>query len=407
MTARPPARPHPALLLICLLTCAPPAPAGAAEVYRRGDASIDVGGRLHADFGAVDDRAGAIDRTDVELRRARLELGADWRRWAGRLQLEFSDLDDKDRPQILNAFVRRDGPVAVTVGQRRSVNSLEAQTSTNDTPLTERAGFINAFDITRQLGVTLDGAMGSDMAGDMGGGVRWQVSAQRAALEDAGDDANTTLAARLFGAWTAPSGRTLVAGLSLRGRDTAGGQRPFRYAQRPFSPVAGRLVDSGRIGARDLLVGAEVAWRKGAWAAQGEAALLAVDLAAPLPGQRDPLFAGGYAQISWSPTGDLPRLDTTRGRLRAPAIARPLNQGGPGAIDLVARADWLDLTDKGVFGGRQLAAQAGVSWRPVAQVRLVANVSRGWVRDGLASGLNDADGRNAFTTVAIRAQATY
>ena len=60
-----------------------------------------------------------------------------------------------------------------------------------------------------------------------------------------------------------------------------------------------------------------------------------------------------------------------------------------------------------MFGGRQLAAQAGVSWRPVAQVRLVANVSRGWVRQGLASGLNDADGTNAFTTVAIRAQATY
>ena len=58
------------------------------------------------------------------------------------------------------------------------------------------------------------------------------------------------------------------------------------------------------------------------------------------------------------------------------APSRPINAGGPGAIEVNARYDYLDLNDAGIVGGRQRTLGVSLVWAPISYVRLTANYGR-------------------------------
>lgn len=102
----------------------------------------------------------------------------------------------------------------------------------------------------------------------------------------------------------------------------------------------------------------------------------------------DPSFWGGYAEVGYFLTGE------TRGyknfKWDRTKVLNPVSKDGYGAFQVVARYDYLDLTDTvgsgatavTVNGGRQTAYQAGLIWIPIDYVRFSLNFSRVEVKGG-------------------------
>ena len=93
------------------------------------------------------------------------------------------------------------------------------------------------------------------------------------------------------------------------------------------------------------------------------------------PGLADPTFFGGYAEVGYVLTRGDARIykDGAFDRL---APSRPINAGGPGAIEVNARYDYLDLNDAGIVGGKQQTFGVSLVWAPISYVRLTANYGR-------------------------------
>jgi phosphate-selective porin OprO/OprP len=81
-------------------------------------------------------------------------------------------------------------------------------------------------------------------------------------------------------------------------------------------------------------------------------------------------------------------------------VLKPFNQGGWGAIQINARADYLDLSDRVdssatvsppfyVNGGKQLALQASLIWNPTDYVRFMAQYAHINVTGGPRNSLSD------------------
>jgi phosphate-selective porin OprO and OprP len=68
-------------------------------------------------------------------------------------------------------------------------------------------------------------------------------------------------------------------------------------------------------------------------------------------------------------------------------VERPLQDGGPGAWEVAARADFIDLNDQGIDGGKQVSYIAGVNW--------YANNYMRFMLDGAITQVLDAEGSDA------------
>ena len=70
------------------------------------------------------------------------------------------------------------------------------------------------------------------------------------------------------------------------------------------------------------------------------------------------------------------------------APSRPINAGGPGAIEINARYDYLDLNDAGIIGGRQRTLGVSLVWAPISYVRITANYGRLMFDDAVIAAAN-------------------
>jgi phosphate-selective porin OprO/OprP len=68
-------------------------------------------------------------------------------------------------------------------------------------------------------------------------------------------------------------------------------------------------------------------------------------------------------------------------------VERPLQDGGSGAWELAARADYIDLNNEGVKGGEQISYIGGLNWYPNNFVRFML--------DGAVTQVFDADDSQA------------
>ena len=209
------------------------------------------------------------------------------------------------------------------VGNFKTPNTFEDETSDRFVDTMERAAFINAWDIERQIGFMT--AYYSDHLNLSAGifGERFPSTADAPLFPGFTGDEDVTFAAR---AGWAPINRetngvlqVLHIGGSYRLREAGDDQPYFQYgpnARGADLHMANAPINTGRIGEEDRFWGLEAAGLWGPFAIQGEYARLNVDLPGgslirsnnsvgtpqaqnPFIGVPDPEYTGWYIEGSW------------------------------------------------------------------------------------------------------------
>ncbi|MEE9588852.1 MAG: porin, partial [Hyphomicrobiaceae bacterium] len=184
-------------------------------------------------------------------------------------------------------------------------------------------------------------------------------------------------------------------GGSMRHRDN-GSQLPlYRYRQRAADfHLTDRFVDTGFIGEADTFWGAEFAWVWGPFSIQGEYARNQVDVPVSIA-TAHPTYDGWYVDASWYLTGEM--RDYNKGVFSRPKVKRPVNEGGPGAWQIAARYDVIDLSNQaaaiaagGVVScaecGEQKTWILGVNWWLNDYTRLTFNYAQSDISGGVNNG---------------------
>ena len=123
-----------------------------------GKFSFKVRGRLETDYNHVNQDTPITSFPDVsatELRRARLGIeGVVFFDWKYVLEVDFANdsVRAKDAYLQYQGFKIADDPLILRVGNFKTPNTFEDETSDRFVDTMERAAFINAWDIERQIG---------------------------------------------------------------------------------------------------------------------------------------------------------------------------------------------------------------------------------------------------------------
>ena len=117
-------------------------------------------------------------------------------------------------------------------------------------------------------------------------------------------------------------------------------------------------------------------------------------------GGSTPTFAGWSVEAAYCLTGEVRPYDTAFGVFGGLTPDADFLDGGPGAIELVARVDALDLSDGSVDGGSLANYSLGANWVWNPNVKLQGN----WVLNRLT---RDAADDAPTHIVALRMQFSY
>ena len=164
-------------------------------------------------------------------------------------------------------------------------------------------------------------------------------------------------------------------GINLRIRDVQDGAL-LRYATRPAATNFGpRVLDSGAIASQDMVFGFEGGVVRGSLVVTAEHNMLWADTPAGSIS-----LQGSYIEAGYFLTGESRRYRASTGVLSQVRPIRSVQEGGLGAIAVVARYDRLDQSNPllGTNAGRVNAFSFGVSWVPIEHVtfRVAASESR-------------------------------
>lgn len=354
---------------------------GAPEVKTADGWSFKPRGRVQLDIAGVDAPAGVTGvrgGTATEFRR--VYLGVDGKipgGFAYRVEADMAN-GEVELTDVYLSYGK--GPLTVTAGQVKPFNGLDDMTSDLFTSFMERAAFVQAFGFERRVGLSaqykgkallLQGGVFGDNAADL-----------TDSNHSLGLDGRAVFMPKLGDA-------QLHLGGSVHWRDPNDPAALGRYRARPFAHTTDvRLVDTGLLDvASELGTGAEVAVLAGPFHAAGEAYWHRVRRI----GGTTPTFFGGYAELGMVLTpGDARGYkDGAFDRLKP---SRPITAGGPGAFEINARYDHLDLNSAGIRGGRQQAALIGLVWVPIEYIRITANYGKLWIDDArIATATGDRD----------------
>lgn len=357
--------------------------------------SFEPFGRLMIDAGSVD-APDAINDPGLgfanEVRRARIGVkgdipgGFDYK-----IELEFAD----NEVEITDATLGYDaGAAKLTVGQHNNFQSLEELTSSRFTSFMERAAFTDAFGFQRRVGVSAEFNPGTLLV--QGGVFTDNIDNLSASNNSWGADGRVVFAPKL--------GNTqLHLGGSVHWRDFNDGQSSVRYRQRPqvhFTDT--RFVDTRSIAATgEFGYGLEFAAINGPFHATGETYW---QKASRTAGAADPTFFGGYAEVGYFLTGGDSRT-YKGGKFDRIKPKNPVGNGGFGAVQVVARYDYLDLNDAGITGGMQNTYGLSLVWTPTDYTRFMLNYLHNEYDDAaIAAGLTRSYNVDTF---GVRAQLDF
>jgi phosphate-selective porin OprO/OprP len=383
---------------------------GPSPTFRSKDGRFEthLRGRLFVDGGYLDDEDGFYSNDNAtELRAARIGVeGIAWRDWEYRLEVDFANSE----VDITDAFIQYNGapiePAFIRVGQFKTPNSLEEQTSSRFITFMERAAFTDAFDFDRRIG------LGSGVGGD-----NWAVTAglfgQNAA--DVANNEGFAAAGRGHYAFLEPLGANSVIHLggSWRFRDLKNDvdDDSARYRQRPFFHFTDtRSVDTGTLAdaENDVFAGPEAALVLGPFSLQAEAGHTWLQRDGDAS-DADGLW-GGYLSASYFLTGESRNYDAEEGVFGRVRVNDPVFEGGPGAWEIGARFDYIDLNDDGadVRGGEQYSVIAGANWYANNHIRFMLDYALTNVFDASDSPGAAVDGsENLIQGIGLRAQVDF
>jgi len=375
---------------------------GAPELSSKdGNFKMKVRGRIQTDYNAINqDRAitGSPSVSALELRRARLGVqGTVWGDVNYILEADFAN----DSVSMKDAYFKYTGwgkHFAVQIGNFKTFNSLEHLTSSNYIEFLERASFVEAFGLDRQLGI---GALLSDKHYTVSAGLFgpttgneeiWfrdvKTGSARATFAPINEDGHVL---HFGGSWRYRAGAT-----ENRSNVAVANDQFFRYRARGADlHLANRFIATPQIFDRDTFWGLEAAYVHGPWSIQGEYTQLHGDVS-PLFNGPDSTYRGWYVEGSWFLTGETrPYKNGAFDRVK---VLNPVFEGGHGAWQLAARYDVLNLGDNATLiptctmCGEQKTWQLGVNWYLNDNARLMFNYNQSDIGGGNIAGSNRNDG---------------
>lgn len=353
-----------------------------------GNFEMNLRGRVIVDSAFVNDSDNNDNIKATEFRAARLGIeGKAWNNIKYKFAADFAGND----VAVTDAYLQWKGTAKVTIGQFKTPNSLEEQTSGRYTTFMERASFTDAFGLARQIGISA--ALGGE-------NYTLTVGVFRGDNGTVAEDEGLTFAAR---ATYSPviAGAQWHFGASFRRRDLGDDQVDIRYRQRPHAHLANRFINTGNIANKDTFYGVEAASIFGPLSFQAEWAITKATLSSPTVGQGDPTFSGGYIEASYFFTGEKRAYNPAKGTFGRIKLT------GANAFQVAARFDRIDLTDEGIFGGEQDTFVLGASLWLNRYTRFSANYSHSRISEAFAVSANGADGANKVNTIGLRAQVDW
>ncbi|PCI51696.1 MAG: hypothetical protein COB49_01175 [Alphaproteobacteria bacterium] len=360
-----------------------------------GRFKMNLRGRLFMDSAWINDANNNENTKATEFRTARLGIeGIAWTDVKYKFEIDFAG----DIATVKDAYLQWSGPVKVKIGQFKTPNSLEEQTSSRYITFMERASFTDAFGLARQMGVGV-GYSGDDYTVNVG--------IFRGANATKSEDEGYALAGRVT--YGPKFGNTqLHFGTSFRYQKPGADQSLIRYRQRPHAHLAAnRYVATDRISESDTFLGLEMAAVMNSLSVQAEWATVKANLANPATGQNDPTFSGGYIEASYILTGEKRSYKAKKGSFQRIKVNNPVFSGGMGAWQLAVRYDRIDLSDEGIFGGEQDTFIVGVNWWLNRHTRFMVNYSNSQIKNARDVSLNDINGENSVNALGIRAQVDW
>jgi phosphate-selective porin OprO and OprP len=253
--------------------------------------------------------------------------------------------------------------VALSVGYFKPPITLDELTSSNETVFLERSAYASTFAPGRRVGVAA-----------RAWGEQWGVSGGLF-----GETEDSDLDTEREEAWLAAargyvdllSGEpALHLGVSAYHTELPARGPGVWLRVRPETGRAPRLLDTGAFIAEEgTFVGFEFGYGSGPLTIQAEAG--GIDYAGAISG---PDFSGWSAQAAWRWTGEARPYDIESGVFGRIRPARPLGQGGLGALETGLRVTHLDLADETVDGGEMTTYGLVVNWLPITRLRLSANL---------------------------------
>lgn len=380
---------------------------GAPELSSRdGKFKMKVRGRLQTDYDAINQNTGITGQPNVsaaEIRRARLGVeGLLFGDVEYKFEVDFAD----DTTAIKDAYMEYVGlmeGLGIRVGHFKTFNSLEHMTSSRFITFMERAAFIDAFELDRQIGggaiyadhhFTASAGIYGPTAGDDS---TWLNDVKTGAARVTWAPINTDdhygkhAVVHFGGSW-----RTRHGSQDLRGNPVPANDQFFRYRARGADlHLADRFIATPQIFDQDTFWGLEGAVVWGPWSLQGEYAQLHPDLAPGFIGN-DPTYIGWYLEGSWYVTGE--SRTYKEGEFGRPKVKRPVSSGGPGAWQLAAKYDVLDLSSEATtiptcaLCGNQNTWLLGVNWWLNDYTRVTFNLNQSTITGGFLNGANADDG---------------
>jgi phosphate-selective porin OprO/OprP len=206
-----------------------------------GKFKMKVRGRVEADYTKADQDTRITSFPDVsatELRRARLGIeGVLWYDWKYIFEVDFANdvTRVKDAYLEYQGFKIADNPLSFRAGNFKTFNTFEEEESANYLDTLERAAFINAWDIDRQIGI---GTMYYAQHFDWPGHFRRTPSWFKAALfsfTEIGFDLRHALLCQSTAKSMVP--QVLHFGASVRNRE-AGNDQPFSNIGNAPAPIS-------------------------------------------------------------------------------------------------------------------------------------------------------------------------
>ena len=344
------------------------------------DATIKVGGRLMLDYTIADFEDTDFKINNSEVRRARLFASGTYGD-SIKYKMEFNK-STGDAIELTDAFIQfvpKNSKFKVKVGQFKTHNSLEEETSSRHISTLERGAYTDAFGLNRRIGVSVN-TSGDNYGFDLG------VFGTNVEAEN-GDEEGYALAGRGYFNPVKADDTIVHLGGSWRYRSQGDSEGEIRYRQRPYTHVASsRIIDTGRFADSDsFYAGEALVMKDNMWAA-GEYSFLGANGSED---NEDADFSGGYAEVGYVIGG---RKTYKGGKFNRIKVDNPLGEGGYGAVALVARYDTLDLED-GPYLGQLDTIVVGADWWPTKQTRLGLNFFNVEAEDGIAESGSGVLGR--------------
>jgi len=357
-----------------------------------GKFSFKLRGRVFWDNAWVNDSDNTLNLNATHFRSARIgvdgKIGSDL---SFRFEADFAHkaVNYKD------ITIQWKGPLTIKGGHLKFAAPMESSSSSRFIPLMERGGYNNAFGFGRQFGISFTKSSDDGL-------IQFGIG-QGGFANHGSANTGTKLAARVTRAPKIRGGRIHL-GASIRYREIGDTQSDFLYRQPPHQILSPRFINTTNISDSDFFVGAEAAIFRGPLSISGEAGVLKANLAAPVQGQNDPTFWGGHINVSYFLTGEDSPYNPKSGTFARPKLKGSVLKGGTGALQLVARYDYVDLTDNGIFGGIQKTVIVGLNWWLANNIKVAANYSHSNISQAFLVAANGSDGANKINALGLRTQ---